>query len=208
MCSTQHHSLPRSSSIGFLSFPEFEVQNNDWDVLLRDFCKRFFVFSIPTGLIAASLMKEPTQHDPYYARRALLGFGIALFTLASLMVGWGTYFSIGRNENAYQSRIGIFDWLIGHQCEGETRAPRDGGKRRKQSLNSSYRFGIGFDFSRRWTFDMAGLNLRGFVHTVASGLLLFFHGYGAEYMLSGCSMGVVYEIAFLIPSDVTNFEQV
>jgi len=90
--------------------------------------------------------------------------------------------SIGRNPNEYQSRIGVFDWMIGHQCQG-------------------------WDFTRLWTHDWVGMSLRGFIQTSSVGFLLFCFGYGIEYLFAGFGMGFVYNLSFLIPSTAQNFER-
>ena len=67
---------------------------------------------------------------------------------------------------------------------------------------------IDFPYSRRWPLDIVGMNLRGLAHTASTGMLLFCFGYGMEYLFSGAMMGIIYAIAFEIPSSLENFEQV
>lgn len=76
--------------------------------------------------------KEKKDRDPYFIRRTSMALLIALLSWFSLLVGWGTYMvhstfnsswfnvlkAIGRNDLAYKARMGVFDWLLGHDCQG------------------------------------------------------------------------------------------
>ena len=64
-----------------------------------------------------------------------------------------------------------------------------------------------WSFSRRWQREVVGMSLRGLVQTVPPGLLLFYYGYGYQYAACGLSMGVLYDLAWRIPSKIDNFEQ-
>ena len=111
LCQTSH---PTSLKIGLLSLPEFPPQNNDWDYLLRDLVARL-TYCIPTGVIAASFIREPSYNDPMFLRRAFLCLCITLFTFISLQIDWSVYTTIGRE---FGNKVGVFDWLIGFHCTG------------------------------------------------------------------------------------------
>lgn len=65
--------------------------------------------------------------------------------------------SIGNNPNGHNSRMGVFDWLIGHDCEG-------------------------WSFSRRFQLEYVGMSLRGLVETVPIGYVLYLYGLGMDFM--------------------------
>jgi hypothetical protein len=69
----------------------------------------------------------------------------------------------------------MFDWLIGHDCQG-------------------------WEFNRRWPLEIIGMTMIGLVHTVPIGMVLFAFGYGMDFLLSGVSMGIMFDLAWIIPS--------
>lgn len=95
-------------------------------------------------------------------------------TFFTLWIGWGTYMGIGHNPTNYRSRIGVFDWLLGHDQPG-------------------------WGFAQRWCRGYAGMALRGLAWTMPPGLLMYLHGYGWQAMLSGVLMSFVYELCNEVP---------
>ena len=79
--------------------------------------------------------------------RLVVGAIVTFMVYLGFFVGWGVYYSIGRNEDDYTSRPGVFDYLIGKECEG-------------------------WPFSRRWLLEYTGMSLRGLVQTVPVGYVL------------------------------------
>eukprot|EP00054_Salpingoeca_dolichothecata_P007936 m.45415 g.45415 ORF g.45415 m.45415 type:complete len:382 (-) comp17400_c0_seq1:132-1277(-) len=128
------------------------------------------IMAVPTGALCSLVSRKP-----------FLGLAVGLATWASIYVGWGAYFSIGRDVNGYNSRSGCFDWLLGRQ---------------EQS----------WSFERRWARDFTGMSLRGLVWTTPAGYLIWLSGFGWEYALSGAAMGVIYNLGFNINSTFPNFE--
>lgn len=92
-------------------------------------------------------------------------------------VGWGCYFAVGENPDAYKSRVGAYDWLIGHADEG-------------------------WHHWRLWSRDIVGMSLRGLTWTAPTGLLLLLYGYGWVPFLNGIMMGPVYWVCQAVP--ITN----
>eukprot|EP01102_Stenamoeba_stenopodia_P005196 TRINITY_DN15719_c0_g1_i1.p1 TRINITY_DN15719_c0_g1~~TRINITY_DN15719_c0_g1_i1.p1 ORF type:complete len:425 (-),score=39.64 TRINITY_DN15719_c0_g1_i1:29-1303(-) len=168
---------------GFLSIPEVNTTStvDAFNVFFHDFNART-VYALPTGILAGVLMREKNDVDPYHLRRYGVGTFVYVSTFLSLNVGWGVYFGLGRNPNGYLSRIGVFDWLIGHDCQG-------------------------WNETRMFAVEFAGMSLRGLLQTVPSGLLLYSLGYGPDFAIIGILMGTVYEIGWLIPATDPNFGQ-
>lgn len=109
---------------------------------------------------------------------------VLLFVVAtffSFLVGWGSYFSMGRS-NEYKGRVGAFDWLVGNPAED-------------------------WDFDRLYARDMVALSLRGALETIPTGLLLLLLGFGYLPLISGLFMGPIYDIAFRIPSTLLDYSQ-
>jgi hypothetical protein len=115
-----------------------------------------FVFISPFFFIS----QKKSASDPAHMRKLVMAICVTLFTFISLPVGkaktekknltlkilnvinlklgWGVYFAMGRNPNAYTARVGVFDWMIGHQCQGTHFIHRNYLKRKeskKQSIN-------------------------------------------------------------------------
>jgi hypothetical protein len=82
--------------------------------------------------------------------------------------------AVGHNPNAYSDNVGVFDGLIGHQCQG-------------------------WDEWQLTLHDLCGMSLRGLVQTLPAGFILFAYGYGLEYMLSGVLMGAIYSVGWAVP---------
>eukprot|EP01116_Phalansterium_solitarium_P019608 TRINITY_DN553_c0_g1_i2.p1 TRINITY_DN553_c0_g1~~TRINITY_DN553_c0_g1_i2.p1 ORF type:complete len:392 (+),score=82.88 TRINITY_DN553_c0_g1_i2:190-1365(+) len=167
---------------GFLSIPDWTTDPGGTfrDIMLRDLTLRL-VWCLSIGLLVGIAMSEPKRsRRSHHFRRFAAGTFMAFATWCSILVGWGVYFNIGRT-NTYNARIGVFDWVIGHECPD-------------------------WGFLRRWAISYCGMSLRGLLQTVPAGLGLFALGYGPDYMLSGVTMGLVYEIAWDIPSTTVNIE--
>lgn len=114
------------------------------------------LFAVPLG--AAVFLAVRRRHA------LVLAIAVSLFTLLSLYVGWGAYFSMGRGDVGSEPRAGLFDAVLG-------------------SVQPQW------SFWQRWTRDMAGMGLRGLVHTAVPGTLFYFYGYGSAYFLCGAFMG-------------------
>ena len=76
--------------------------------------------------------------------------------------------NIGMVDN-FDSRSGVFDWLLGRQ-------------------------GANWTVSHRFAREYAGMSLRGLIWTAPQGYLLERLGFGWEYSLSGSMMGLVYYV--------------
>eukprot|EP01084_Bolivina_argentea_P189457 325804_1 len=120
----------------------------------------------------------------------LMFFALVLISL-SLYVGWGCYFTIGRNPNAYYSRWGVFDLIVGR--------------------DEKY-----FNFNNRWLHDICAMCLRGMLQTLPIGLVLYFLSYFTsknknngyknwEFSLSGIVMGFLYNWSWNIYSTSDNW---
>jgi len=119
--------------------------------------------------------------DPHFLRRALLALMVTLLTCFATYVSSSTYSVVGRDPNAWQSKMGVFDWMIGHDCQD-------------------------WSFWRRWSREYIGMNLVGLIETAPAGLWLFYFGYGWDFLFSGASIGIIYEIAWDISSTKAGLE--
>ncbi len=77
-------------------------------VLTHDGLSRFVMASLSAFLISILLIRRN------YIINQLIQFLIMLTLIYfGYYVGWGTYFSVGRDPSDYKSRPGVFDWLVG-----------------------------------------------------------------------------------------------
>ena len=122
---------------------------------------------------------------------------------------------MGRYEKSYRNEVGVFDWLIGHSCQGTCNAQiiiillikhfnilciiTSISQFLLKTTNLTHS-NTDWDIYRRWSHDFMGMSLRGLVQTVPAGLLLFHLGYGPEYMFSGLLMGLAYEFGHQLPA--------
>lgn len=116
------------------------------------------LFALPTGLLVLLV--------GMHVRGSLV---VAVMTWFSLYVGWGTYMMIGTVPTNYNSRSGIFDWLLGRQE-------------------------VNWTFDPRFVREYSGMSLRGLVWTAPQGYVLQQLGFGWEYSLSGSLMGIFYYV--------------
>ena len=124
-------------------------------VLTHDMFGRLFAWALPTALLLLALSRNVCAGTVVAASAVvLLYFGI--------MVGWGTYFSLGHEEwkNNSLGRPGAFDWLVGPRFPG---------------ANESTRF----------LRDFNGMTFRGLQQSVPTGFVLLLYGYGWLPMASG-----------------------
>jgi len=92
----------------------------------------------------------------------------------TLYVDLSTYQSAGREIDPNQLPVGIWDWLIGHECKGVSET--------QSRLH-----------------QLVGMSLIGLIYTVPTGCWVYCYGYGWEFLFSGCVIGVIYEIGFRFP---------
>lgn len=90
--------------------------------------------------------------------------------------------TVGHSSISYQAEVGVFDYIIGHQCQG-------------------------WDVWQLTLHELCGMSLRGLVQTAPAGFILFSFGYGVEYMLSGVLMGAIYLAGWAIPFPAGPFGQ-
>lgn len=124
------------------------------------------LFAIPTGLVVLLC--------GLHVRASVI---VTILTWFSLYVGWGSYMNVGTNPNDYDSRSGVFDWLVGRQVE---------------SAN--------WTLTHRVVREYSAMSLRGLVWTAPQGYALQQLGFGWEYSLSGSLMAAVYYGAHHTPS--------
>lgn len=147
-------------------------------------------------------------------------FLFSVITWFSLFSGWTTYMAIGREEK--RLRVGIFDFLIGSYANRSViyhnsslvllsnASTTNLSLHYESVVNNQFIDVLMWSFMRRWFRDFSGMCLRGLLWTVPSGLVLLLcdESFLAwEYLLSGGSMGIIYEIAWDIPSQAPNFGQ-
>jgi hypothetical protein len=124
------------------------------------------VWALPTGAVVFLAAARRRGVVP-----ALVpALAVALWSLLSLYVGWGTYLAVGRNPQSYFARPGVFDWLVGKGSDV-------------------------FDLDRRWAREACAMSLRGMTQTLVPGLVLLAYGFGPSYLLSGSLMGFIYTLA-------------
>lgn len=87
---------------------------------------------------------------------------------------------MGRNDHEYNTRLGVFDWLVG--------SPQPG-----------------MNYDARWARDMAAMCLRGLQWTAPTGALFLAQGYGWLPLASGAMMGPVYELGYQLAVPPTEF---
>lgn len=134
---------------GFINFGEF-LEYWPAHILSRQ------IFSFSTGLLVLILS--------FHWRAGLV---VWLLTQWSLFVGWGTYMNIGSAPGNYESREGIFDWMLQRQEED-------------------------WNYTQRFAREYTGMSLRGLVWTAPQGYALQQLGFGWQYSLTGSLMGAVY----------------
>jgi len=159
--------------------PSLTDLNSTEQVFLLNIVHRL-IFAVPTGLMVGIVCRESKFSDPFYLRRTFMSISIMIAMYFSFFVDDSIYSYIGRGP--YTTVLGIFDWLIGHPCSN-------------------------WDFEQRWPMAIVGMTLRGLVQTVPSGMILFCFGYGVEFLLCGILMGVIYEAAWLLPSNYADIVQ-
>lgn len=134
-----------------------------------------FAFAMPTGVLIAlaTAPRESRRAGGFPWSSIVLGAAVSLLTFFGLFVGWGAYFSMGRNPDEAAAREGVFDWLLGRAQAGD-------------------------EFQTRFHRDAAGMALRGYIATLPSGLLLKWMGYGWLPAMSGALMSLAYEGGFAL----------
>ncbi|EGD75118.1 hypothetical protein PTSG_06773 [Salpingoeca rosetta] len=131
-------------------------------------CVGYWVAHVYTRLLMALPTAALVQ---LLSRNTKLTLVFAFATFVSIFVGWGCYFSIGWSDTGYNSRSGFLDWLIGRELEG-------------------------WDFSRRFIRDYAGMGMRGLMWTLPAGYVMHHEGYGWQFSLSGAVMPAIYAFGF------------
>eukprot|EP00049_Salpingoeca_infusionum_P019013 m.359753 g.359753 ORF g.359753 m.359753 type:complete len:402 (+) comp18708_c0_seq1:330-1535(+) len=96
----------------------------------------------------------------------------------SIFIGWGSYFGMGVDNNGFNSRSGFMDWILGRELEG-------------------------FEWSRRWIRDFAGMGVRGLLWTLPSGYMLTWNGYHWGFAASGAMMPAIYSLANYLKNEWT-----
>ncbi|KNC47608.1 uncharacterized protein AMSG_02632 [Thecamonas trahens ATCC 50062] len=125
-----------------------------------------------TGIIGAAAA-EPTLSWEAAKKRAIFGLVLGGYTAVALYPDWNTYMGMGSAPVSYSPAVvrhGVFDWLVGYPEPG-------------------------WSFWARYYRDLVGMSLRGLMMTGPAGLVMYFHGYGWEFLASGVFMGTAYEFA-------------
>jgi len=158
---------------GWLEFPTIETDTN-WKVLVTGLTTRLFLVAGPVGILIIATFHEKKKHDPFNMRRIALALVATIFVWFALYVDVSTYEHMGRYPAPNTLPVGVFDWLIGHECKGITA-------------------------TRSWFHELLGMSLLGFLYTVPTGSWLYCFGYGWEFLLSGCVIGAIYELGHSFP---------
>eukprot|EP00042_Codosiga_hollandica_P025122 m.109585 g.109585 ORF g.109585 m.109585 type:complete len:473 (-) comp51775_c0_seq1:812-2230(-) len=124
------------------------------------------------------------------SRRRSLGLVVGLTTLFSLFIWMHSYQKMGRDVNSYLDSSGCFDWVLGRDEATVTGNVVDP-----------------YPFYRRWVRSMGGLGLHGLAWTVPGGYYIYHFGYGWQPALSGAAAGLLYNLGYICPSNVTFFSQ-
>eukprot|EP00055_Hartaetosiga_balthica_P005409 m.15830 g.15830 ORF g.15830 m.15830 type:complete len:406 (+) comp4529_c1_seq1:103-1320(+) len=117
------------------------------------------LMALPTGALVHLITRD-----------AKLSLVFTFLTFASIFIGWGTYFSLGYDEEGYNSRSGFLDWMLGRELQG-------------------------WDWNRRWIRDFAGMGVRGLLWTLPAGHFLYRNGYSWKFSISGAVMPAIYTLA-------------